>query len=115
MTLCYRDRTFCRAECATENCSEKLTDDVRAGARRWWHHDPDNAPIAVGNFSATCLRFKEPAPMTFRIIVQTWQPPTWRTMEQRNARAFKLRHHNFGMLDFYNRKELRMVSWRRFV
>lgn len=52
--MCYRDMTFCRSENCRNECGRQLTDEVRAGAARWWA-SPDNpkgegAPICVGEF-----------------------------------------------------------------
>lgn len=49
--LCYKDQTFCSANCSTE-CSRKLTDQVKADAKLWWGSDA--APIAVSNFELDC-------------------------------------------------------------
>lgn len=56
--ICYKDMTFCRATCATKECSRMMTDEVRSGARAWWGHDPDNAPIATSDFSDTCEYYR---------------------------------------------------------
>ncbi|WP_332764004.1 hypothetical protein [Phenylobacterium sp.] len=50
--ICFRDKTFCAADCATADCHRKLTDQVRADARRWW--GKPGAPIAVANLAANC-------------------------------------------------------------
>ena len=63
MAICYRDKTFCNAPCTNTACYRRLTDDARSGARRWWNHDPDNAPIAVSDFSPGCSEYvQEPKP-----------------------------------------------------
>lgn len=57
--LCYRDMTFCEAQCATHDCPRQWTDKHSQNARKWWAHDPDNAPVAFADFSETCPDFKE--------------------------------------------------------
>lgn len=57
--MCYKDMTFCAANCATVKCHRNLTPDVKDGARKWWSHDPDNAPIALSDFSVDCTSYKE--------------------------------------------------------
>ena len=46
--ISYRDMTFCTGgnpRCAAfDGCPRALTDDVKAGARRWW--PGDDAPIS---------------------------------------------------------------------
>lgn len=51
---CYKDRTFCRSDCQNKECFRFFGDEQRAGARSWWSHDPDNAPIAFSDFSLKC-------------------------------------------------------------
>ncbi len=53
--ICYRDMTFCTANCANLACPDKLTDKVRDGAEKWWGQK--GAPIAVSDFSANCSRY----------------------------------------------------------
>ena len=57
--MCYKDMTFCAADCATLTCHRNLTDEDIQGARKWWSHDPDNAPIALSDFSENCPDYKE--------------------------------------------------------
>ena len=52
--LCYKDKTFCKSDCVNAECHRYLSEEIRQGARRWWNHDPDNAPIAMANFSSNC-------------------------------------------------------------
>jgi len=52
--ICYRDMTFCAAQCATKECPRQLNERQREGARKWWSHDPNNAPIAVADFHHNC-------------------------------------------------------------
>ena len=46
MALCYKDRTFCASDCMVSDCWRYFGPEQSEGARRWWSHDPDNAPIA---------------------------------------------------------------------
>lgn len=57
--ICYLDRAFCSAACANYTCPRNYTDDVRLAAREWWDHDPDNAPIALADFSKYCGEYKK--------------------------------------------------------
>ena len=61
MALCFRDLTFCSASarCATKTCDRNFTDDLHEMARKWWSHDPDNAPVAFSDLSGRCGMFKE--------------------------------------------------------
>ena len=60
--ICYKDKTFCDSNCTNSNCWRFLSDAEKEGARKWWHHDPDNAPIAFSDFSDTCKEYtNEPA------------------------------------------------------
>jgi len=53
--ICYRDMTFCNAECDNTDCHRKLTDEVWANAAKWW--EGDDAPVAVADFSKNCTIF----------------------------------------------------------
>jgi len=50
----YRDRTFCIAQCATDECEIMLTDKVIADARKWWGNCSGDVPIIVSDYSDTC-------------------------------------------------------------
>lgn len=52
--ICYRDMTFCSSDCDNRECRRHFSEEVEKGARKWWSHDPDNAPIAFSDFSKTC-------------------------------------------------------------
>lgn len=54
--LCYRDMTFCIANCRTI-CPIKLIPQVEEAAAKWW--GSSDAPIAVSDYSATCQEYKE--------------------------------------------------------
>lgn len=57
MALCFRDRQFCSAPCATQACVRNLNDSVLTEARRWWGDLPGEAPIAMADMSAGCRDF----------------------------------------------------------
>ena len=57
MTLCYRDMTFCASDCINTDCARHFGEAEREGSRLWWGHDPDNAPIAVSDFSGVCEHY----------------------------------------------------------
>jgi len=59
MTLCYRDMTFCASDCINTDCTRHFGEAEREGSRLWWNHDPDNAPIAVADFSDVCEHYKK--------------------------------------------------------
>lgn len=63
--ICYKDMTFCSAECVNRKCRRNFSPEVAEGARKWWSHDPDNAPIAFSDFSDRCGDF-EPHKEMFR-------------------------------------------------
>ena len=52
--LCYKGMTFCMSDCVNKSCHRYYGQDIIDGARAWWSHDPDNAPIAVSDFSKRC-------------------------------------------------------------
>ena len=57
--MCYRDREYCIAGCATLDCSRNLTPEVEADAERWFRSwarpdDEGGAPIAMRDMSAGC-------------------------------------------------------------
>lgn len=56
--ICFRDMTFCDADCANWHCFRNFTPERKAEARQWWNHDPDNAPIAFSDFSNDCLDYQ---------------------------------------------------------
>jgi len=53
--ICYKDKTFCLSDCVRKDCYRFLSEEDRKGARIWWSHDPENAPIAVADFSNDCI------------------------------------------------------------
>jgi len=54
MAICYRDMTFCASDCTNTACRRHFGPAQAEGARRWWSHDPENAPVAFSDFSDTC-------------------------------------------------------------
>ena len=53
--ICYKDKTFCTAECANYECDRMYTKEVVANAAKWWGND--EAPIAVRDMSNDCFMF----------------------------------------------------------
>lgn len=53
--LCFRDMTFCEAECDTVDCHRRFTPDQEAAAERWW--GKPGAPVALSDFSTSCPFF----------------------------------------------------------
>lgn len=58
--MCFKDMTFCTAECGNYKCSMKLTPDVVSSAQAWW--GGDDAPIAVADRSSGCVGFVQVYP-----------------------------------------------------
>ena len=56
--ISYKDRTFCMSDCVNKDCDRFYSKEVVEGARAWWSHDPDNAPIAVTDFSKRCGEYE---------------------------------------------------------
>lgn len=52
--ICYKDRTFCNSDCKNTTCFRYFGKEAREGSRKWWSHDPDNAPVAMADFSPDC-------------------------------------------------------------
>lgn len=52
--ICYRDMTFCASDCTNTACHRHFGPEQQKGARSWWSHDPENAPVAFSDFSDTC-------------------------------------------------------------
>ncbi len=57
--ICFRDMTFCSADCYNTDCGRYFSELDAIEARRWWSHDPNNAPIAFCDYSATCPDFQD--------------------------------------------------------
>ena len=55
--MCFMDMTFCTAKCVNKECTRKLTDKVMDDAKKWW--GKEGAPIAISDFSDTCLDYEE--------------------------------------------------------
>ena len=56
--ICYKDKTFCGSDCIMTECHRFFSAETRRGARAWWSHDPDNAPVAFSDFSKSCPHYK---------------------------------------------------------
>lgn len=57
--MCYRDKTFCSAECATTDCHRQFTERDRIGSEQWARLSGfESAPIAWSDFSTTCPKYK---------------------------------------------------------
>lgn len=52
--ICYKDKTFCGSDCVNVGCHRYFSEEERENARKWWKHDPDNAPVAFSDFSKNC-------------------------------------------------------------
>jgi len=50
--ICFRDRTYCAAQCANKECPARLTDEAREAAAKWWNGA--DAPIALADMSDAC-------------------------------------------------------------
>lgn len=55
MAMCFRDRSYCSANCKNLNCDRNFTDELHEAARKWW--GGDNAPVAFMDFSPTCQEY----------------------------------------------------------
>jgi hypothetical protein len=58
--LCFRDMTFCSAECRTTDCRRNWTPEKAAEARQWWGDMKGEAPVAFSDFSAHCSDYDPP-------------------------------------------------------
>lgn len=56
--MCYKDLTFCSAQCKNDKCDRQFTDEIHEAARKWW--GGDDAPIAFMDFSTTCQEYQKP-------------------------------------------------------
>lgn len=56
--MCYRDKTFCKYnECLNwDNCDRALTDEVQAGADKWWGEK--DAPVCLFAEHPECFKSK---------------------------------------------------------
>ena len=52
--ICFRDMTFCSAECVNSECFRNYSPDVDKAAKAW---GGDDAPVAFSDFSDTCVSF----------------------------------------------------------
>lgn len=56
--ICFKDMTFCSAECANHQCPRNFTPDQKVQARNWW--GGDDVPVAFADFKTGCEDFIEP-------------------------------------------------------
>ena len=57
--ICYKDKTFCVANCATTTCPVMYTEQVQLDSDKWWNKGIGKAPIMVSDYSDTCKDYKE--------------------------------------------------------
>lgn len=50
--MCFRDMTFCSAECRTTDCKRNFTLEMAEAAVKWWGRE--DAPVAFSDFSGNC-------------------------------------------------------------
>lgn len=69
--ICFRDRAFCSARCATVDCSRRWTAELQAQARAWWNPKgcestgddyAEGAPVDFMNFAPMCPVYRQPDP-----------------------------------------------------
>ena len=66
--ICFRDRAFCSARCATAECPRRWTYELQQAARAWWENveqgDPSGepAPVDFMNFGPMCPEYRQPNP-----------------------------------------------------
>lgn len=66
MAVCFRDMTFCEANCENVACHRNITPAVKAAGEKWWG-SPD-FPIAVSDFSKTCGEYKARADKAEKLL-----------------------------------------------
>lgn len=52
--ICYKDKTFCSAECMNRDCHRNYSPEVHDAAVAWGGED---APVAFSDFSKGCSEF----------------------------------------------------------
>lgn len=61
----YKDRTFCQSDCTDTKCFRFISDEVRAGARKWADSfGMKEALLAVSDFSRSCPYYTPPKEAT---------------------------------------------------
>jgi hypothetical protein len=55
--LCFRDKSFCSADCSSYSCDRKFTNKDKVEAERWW--GGEDAPVAFMDFSKDCSDYKK--------------------------------------------------------
>lgn len=58
--LCFMDRSFCNSDCVRAECYRNYSPARSEQARKWWSHDPDNAPIALADYKTGCEDYLPP-------------------------------------------------------
>lgn len=56
--ICYKDMTFCCSDCTNDSCFRYFGEEQSKGAKEWWSHNSDNAPVAFSDFSDTCKGYR---------------------------------------------------------
>lgn len=56
--ICYKDMSFCGSDCVNSKCNRHFGPKHKEQSRKWWSHDPDNAPVAFIDFSTTCKDYR---------------------------------------------------------
>ena len=54
--LCYKDKTFCSAKCAQDNCPRNWETEDKAAYNRWSQDfgGDGEGPVAFSDFSSNC-------------------------------------------------------------
>lgn len=64
--ICFRDRAFCSARCATVDCARRWTAALQESADVWWNPKRDplvgGAPVDFMNFAPMCTEYRQPDP-----------------------------------------------------
>jgi hypothetical protein len=56
MAMCFRDKTYCAAECANAACSRQFTKAEQEAAERWW--GGPGAPVSWADMSVGCADYQ---------------------------------------------------------
>ena len=63
MMICFMDKTFCSADCATENCHRILTPELQVLANKWGKGlGCGEPPIAFSDFTNHCVEYTQKKP-----------------------------------------------------
>lgn len=52
--LCFRDMTFCSAQCATAECPRQFNTEQQRKAVLWWKGCAGSPPVAFADFHHSC-------------------------------------------------------------